>query len=434
MATAVTPPDGELRRQARAWAWWDWGSAAFNAVIVTFVFSVYLTDGVGEDLPGSVSASSWLAWSVAAGGLVVGVLAPVAGRRSDAAGRRKRSVVRLTFVVTALTAALFFVREDPDYLWFGLLLLGVASICFELSQVPYYAMLRQVSTPQTVGRTSAVGWAFGYLGGIVLLLVCYAGFVVGDGGLLGLPTEDGLNIRLIAVLAALWFLGFAIPLMLRVPELPATDAGIAPVGLRESYRRVFADVATLWATDRDTIRFLIASALYRDGLAAVFSFGAVIAVSVYGLSDDDVLLFGVAANVVAAGAAVWAGRVDDDRGPRVVIVTSIAAMLAMGGVLLLVDGPLWFWVFGLVLCLFVGPAQSSSRSFLLRLADDGAEGRLFGLYSMAGKAASFLSPLLFGLLAWIGGDDRWGILGIMVVLGAGLLLLLRVPPPRPREA
>lgn len=419
------------RRRVLAWSFWDWGSAAFNAVITTFVFSVYLVEGVGDDLPGSIKASSWLGWSLGAGAVLIAVIAPALGRQSDANGRRKRTLVLLTLSVVALTALLFFVKDDYHYLWFGLLVLSVGTVLFELASVPYFAMLRQVSSPQNVGRVSGLGWAFGYLGGIVLLLVCYFGFIVGDGdtrGLLGITTDEGLNIRVIALLSAAWFLVFAVPLFLAVPELPAEASPLkAESSILDAYRDLWADVRTMWAEDRDTLKFLIASAFYRDGLAGVFTFGAIIAVTVYDIDKADVLLFGVAANVIAAAGAFGAGRIDDRIGPRAVIVGSLVAMLLAGTILLFVSGPLMFWIFGLILCTFVGPAQSASRTYLTRITDVGSEGQNFGLYAMTGRAVSFLAPTLFGLFVLIGGDDRWGIIGIMAVLLLGLALLLRVP-------
>jgi UMF1 family MFS transporter len=419
------------RRQVFAWSLWDWGSAAFNAVIVSFVFSVYLTDSVGDDLPGRISASTWLGWSLGIGGLFIAILAPITGQRGDAAGRRRRSLGLLTLAVVTCTALMFLVKDDYHYLWLGLVLIALGSVLFELAQVPYFAMIRQVSTPDTIGRVSGVGWAFGYLGGIVLLLLCYYGFVSGEGdtrGFLDVSTEDGLNIRLITVLAAVWFLVFALPVLFVVPELPP---GVSPTsssaGILESYRILFADVRALWRSDRSTVVYLMASALYRDGLAGIFTFGAVLAVSVYGIGEDDVLIFGVAANVVAAAGALLAGRLDDSLGPRFVIVFSLVAMLVTSLVLLVVDGPAMFWTFGLVLTLFVGPAQSASRTFLARVTPVGKEGQHFGLYAMTGRAVSFLAPSLFGLFAFLTGSDRAGIIGIMLVLAAGLVVLLRVP-------
>ncbi|MET0449064.1 MAG: MFS transporter [Aeromicrobium sp.] len=420
--------DATRRWPVIAWSLWDWGSAAFNAVIVTFVFSVYLTDAVGDDLPGRVSASSWLGWSIGAASLVIALLAPVMGQRSDASGHRKRSLALLTISVVAVTSLMFFVEEDNSFLWLGLLLIAVGSVLFELAQVPYFAMLRQVSTPETVGRVSGLGWAFGYLGGIVLLVIVYVGLIAGDGGVLGVSTDNGLNIRWVAVIAAVWFLAFSLPVLFAVPELPKGASPVPFAGFVESYRVLFAEIGTMWREDRTTVWFLIASALYRDGLAGVFTFGAVIAVSVYGFTDDTVIPFGIAANVAAAGGALVAGRLDDTLGPRRVIMVSLVSMLGAGLVLLFVDGMAGFWVFGLVLCLFVGPAQSASRTYLVRLTPPGKEGQHFGLYAMTGRAASFLAPSLFGLFAFAFGDDRWGIIGIMLVILVGLVALMRVPP------
>jgi UMF1 family MFS transporter len=430
MSTADTG-DAVARRtrtgQVLAWSLWDWGSAAFNAVIVTFVFSVYLTDSVGEDLPGPVSASTWLGIAVAAGALVIAVLAPVLGQRSDAGGHRRRSLALLTVAVVVCMALLFFVKDDYHYLWLGLLLLSVGTVLFELAQVPYFAMLRQVSTPQTVGRVSGIGWGFGYLGGIVLLLVVFVALIK-DGGALGVSTDDGLNIRVVALVAAAWFLVFALPVLFLVPELPSTASSTPQVGFVESYRVLARDVRAMWRDDRETLKFLIASALFRDGLAGVFTFGAVIAVSVYGFTDETVIPFAIVANVAAAGGAILAGRLDDTVGPRRVIVFSLVAMMVVGGILVLLEGRTAFWIFGLLLCLFVGPAQSASRTYLTRLTPIGKEGQNFGLYAMTGRAASFLAPAFFALAVFLGGSDRWGILGILVVLAVGLVALLLVSP------
>ncbi|QJY48662.1 MFS transporter [Pseudonocardia broussonetiae] len=426
-APVGTPP--VARGQVLAWGLWDWGSAAYNAVILTFVFSVYLTDSVGADLPGPVSANSWLGYSIGASGLLIALMAPVIARRADAAGRRKRAVAVWTALTIATMAGLFLVEDDYTFLALGLVLLGLGSIFFELASVSYNAVLTQVSTPATVGRVSGFGWAMGYLGGIVLLLVVYVGFIAGGGGVLGIPTENGFHIRLVALVAAAWFLVFAIPMLLVVPEVPATRGAEARLGILASYRALFADLRALYRESPHTLYFLGASALYRDGLAAVFTFGAVLAVTVYGIADDDVLVFGVAANVVAAAGALAAGWVDDRVGPKAVIVGSLAGMLGVGVVLLVVSGPAMFWVFGLALCLFVGPAQSSSRTFLARLAPPGREGELFGLYATTGRAASFLAPTLVGLFTYLFASDRAGILGILLVLAIGLVALLPVRRP-----
>lgn len=411
-----------------SWGIWDWGSAAFNAVVLTFVYSVYLTDAVGDDLPGPISANTWFSWSLGLAGFFIAVLAPVTGQRADAGGRRKLSLGIWTGLTVLAMAGLFWVQNDYHYLWLGLVLLGLGSIFFEFASVSYNAMLHQVSTPANIGRVSAVGWSMGYFGGIVLLLVCYIGFIAPEVGWFGVTSDNGLNIRMVAVFAAVWFAIFAIPVLLKVPEnqgLPASKR----VGFFASYKVLFRDLKALYRTHPHTVYFLGASALFRDGLAGVFAFGAILAVTVYDINSADVLIFGVAANVSSAIGALVAGWFDDRVGPKAVIVFSLAGMLVSGGILLFVSGPTMFWIFGLILCLFVGPAQSSSRTFLARLAPIGKEGQLFGLYATTGRAVSFLAPTLFGLFIVLFGTDRAGMLGILLVLAAGLLCLLPVKPP-----
>ncbi|QDQ98482.1 MFS transporter [Tomitella fengzijianii] len=434
------------RRSVLAWSSWDAGAAAFNAVVFTFVFSVYLTDQVGEDSPGGISSSAWLGWGLGVAGFVLAVTAPIMGGRADARGRRKRSLAVLTLCTITLMVAMFFVRDSEPYFFLGLVLLASASVMAELANVPYYAMLRQVSTPETQGRVSGIGWSAGYVGGVVLLLLVYAGFITGDGdtrGLLGLPSADGMNIRLVVLFAAVWFVAFAVPLFVVVPEVPATETTPPGRGVRGrladvagAYRALFADLRGLWRTDRRTLGFLGASALFRDGLAGVFTFGAVLGVGVYGVSSSDVLMFGVAANVVAAVGAVAGGQCEERVGAKPVIVFSLAAMMVVGVGLLASSGPVAFWACGLVLCLFIGPAQASARSAMARLSPPGGEGQMFGLYATSGRAVSFLAPALFGLFSWLFGADRAGIVGLLIVIGAGLaaLLPLRLPGPGERAA
>lgn len=444
----ASPPDQAMRTDRGtvfSWGLWDWGSAALNAVLITFIFSVYLTDSVGQNIEGTVqvlgmtfagSPAQWYGWAMGAAGVCVAVLAPVMGQRSDIRGTRRRSVGVWTMTTVVLMAVLVFIRDDDAaYFWFGIAVLAIASVTFEFAEVNYFAMLKQISTRDNVGKVSGFGWSMGYVGGIVLLLVCYFGFVAGAGdnrGLLGIPAEGGLNIRLVAMFAAAWFFVFALPVLFRVPEI--TPTGERQLGFFASYRKLFRDLGELWRADRHAVYFLVSSAVFRDGLAGVFTFGAILAVSVYGLSPADVLLFGVAANVVSAIGAVLGGWLDDRTGPKPVILASLSLMIVAAAVLFFVEGPAMFWIFGLMLCVFVGPAQSASRSYLSRLAPAGRDGQMFGLYATTGRSVSWLTPLVFGWFVAQFGDDRAGIIGIGVVLLVGALLLLGVRKPTGPQA
>ncbi|MGX0119047.1 MFS transporter, UMF1 family [Corynebacterium otitidis] len=361
-----------------AWAFYDWGSAAFNAAIVTFVFSVYLTDTVGSELS-SPSAATWLSISVAISGLIIALTAPVMGQRADQPGRRSRQVAVWTALTVACMAAMALVGDDTAYFWLGLVLLAAGSIAFEFAEIGYFSMLPGIATPQTVGRVSGLGWGMGYVGGIVVLGIAFVGFLApaaepGRHGILNLPAEGGLNVRAFCLLAAAWFLLFALPLLVAARRRERRLAPNEPqrrLGVRASYAALFREIKALWRGDRRTALFFLAAAVYRDGLAGVFGFGAVLAATVYGLSPSEIILFGIAGNVAAAAGAFAAGVLDDRFGPKPVICASLALMVLDGLALFFVEGPAGFWALGLALCLLVGPAQSASRTFLVRVTPKG---------------------------------------------------------------
>ncbi|TKR23629.1 MFS transporter [Cellulomonas hominis] len=425
-----------------AWSLWDWGSAAFNAVITTFVFTRWLTSDAfvdpavvaqgGAALDAALARhSTWLGWGLTAAGVLIALLAPLTGTRADGSGRRRRNLALQTAITVTLCTAMALVRPEPGSLTanllLGIALLATANVTFELASVHYNALLPRVATPATLGRVSGLGWGAGYLGGIVLLLVLFVGFINPEVGWFGVTAEDGVNIRVAVLVSALWFGAFAIPVLVAVPDDPAGSAaaGRRP-GVAEAYRRIVADVRDLWRTSRGTVWFLLASAVYRDGLAGVFTFGAVIASGTFGFSASEVVVFAIAANVVAGVATLAAGALDDRVGPRVLIVVSLVGLVVAGVATFALAGAgtSAFWVCGLLLCVFVGPAQSASRSLLTRLAPPGRESQIFGLYATTGRAASFLAPFAFSTAVAVAGSQRWGILGIVLVIAIGLAALL----------
>lgn len=435
------------RRQVFSWALWDWGTQPFNTVITTFVFTVYLTSdlfltrdvaALGEGNPtydralADLSAGLGLAITIA--GLAVALLAPVLGQRSDASGRRKLWLGVNTGLLILLMGMMFFVEAQPPFFVFGLALVAIAGIFSEIATVSYNAMLVQVSTPKTVGRVSGLGWGFGYLGGIIVLLLVYVAFIAGDVHWFGIGEENGLAIRVVALTCALWTLVFTIPILVFVPEVEKSLVARERVSFFRSYGVLVRDVRSLFRESRATFWFLLASAVYRDGLAGVFTFGGVIASVTFGFAFDQVLVFGIAANLVAGVSTIVSGRFDDRFGPRAVILFALIGLVITGTAVFLAHdaGSTAFWIGGLLLCLFVGPAQAASRSFLARVTPAGREGEIFGLYATTGRAASFLSPALWTGFIAVFGAQYWGILGIVIVLAVGLALMLLVTSPRAR--
>jgi MFS transporter, UMF1 family len=428
----MSQPATPVRSRVVAWALWDCGSLGMNAIVATFVFSVYLTSSVGADVPGATSPASWLGRALAIAGATIAVLAPLVGVWVEAPHRRLVALRVLSALAVASTGAMFLIRDEPSYLWAGLVLLSATAACGDLAGVPYNAMLRQVSTPQTVGRISGVGAASGFTGSVLLLLLVYLGFLSGAGpvrGLLRVPVQDGLYVRAAMLLTAAWFAVLALPLLFVARRLPDSGEAPHPVSMLGGYRKLWTEVRAEWRRNRNLVYFLGASALFRDGLAAIFGFGAVVGVSVFGLSQGDVVVFGVAASVVAAIGALTGGFVDHRIGSKPVIVGSLVAIIVVSVTLMTLSGADAFWACGLLLAMFVGPSLSSSRALLLQLAKHGGEGFAFGLYTMTGRAVSFVAPWLFSVFVDAFGAVRAGLGGISLVLIAGLLgmLVVRVP-------
>jgi UMF1 family MFS transporter len=201
-------------------------------------------------------------------------------------------------------------------------------------------------------------------------------------------------------------------------------------GVLGGYRRLWRDLVGEWHRDRNLVFYLLAAAVFRDGLAGVTQFGGVLGVKAYGISPAVVPIFGVAFCVVAAVGAVIGGFLDDKFGSKPVIVGSLVSILAAGLAMMALSGPRAFWVTGLLLCAFIGPAQASARTLLLRLSSKGKEGVAFGLFTMTGRAVTFVAPLLYSIFVDQFHAERAGMAGLLLVVAVGLLGLLAVRTPR----
>jgi Permeases of the major facilitator superfamily len=175
----------------------------------------------------------------------------------------------------------------------------------------------------------------------------------------------------------------------------------------------------------------------------VFAFGAVIAAGTFGFTAGEVIIFGAAANIVAGLSTMVFGVLDDRIGPKRVILISLTALVILGTAIFVLHdgGATVFWICGMLMTMFVGPAQSASRTFLARLIPMGRAGEIFGLYATTGRVVSFLSPAAFGLAIGLGaavtGQENtqyWGILGIVLVLLAGLVVMIPVKERQDRIA
>ncbi len=412
-----------------SWCLFDWANSAFNTVIGTFVFSVYFARGIyGDETAG---ASAW-GWAISISGLVVAVLSPILGTVADHAGRRKPWIAIFVALTIIPTALLWYAAPDRSFALYALIVVGFASVAFELAGVFYNAMLPDIAPKPYLGRISGWAWGLGYAGGLACLGIALLGFTGLGGasvGLLGLPTENAENVRATAVLVAIWFALFSLPLFILTPDTPSSGLSIGT-----SIRRGLATLAETVRKVRSygqIVRFLIASALYRDGLTTLFAVGGLFAGEAFGMDFSQILMFAIGLNVTAGIGAAGFAWLDDGKGSKNTILVALVGLVAFGIPLLLVTDITVFIVLALGLGIFVGPAQAASRSLMARLSPPDMETEMFGLYAMAGKSAAFFGPGLFATIAALFESVRVGmsIVVIFWVVGGAVLLLVREPKP-----
>ena len=427
-----------VRSPVAAWALWDCGAAGLSAIVATFVFSVYLTGSVGAGMHGGTTAASWLGRAGAIAGLTIAVLAPAVGVWVESPHRRRVALSVLTGLAVVLTCAMFLIRDNPSYLWAGLVLLAGDGGLLRPGQRPVQRDAAPVVDAGDGRPDLRPGRGSGFprqrpAAGADLRRIHFRDAVTVR-GLLHVPVQDGLYVRTAMLLAAACFAVLALPLLFvahRLPEAgvvspPDEHAGWLSQAMGGDQRRSGGATAT-WSTS------WCASALFRDGLTAIFAFGAVLGVNVYGISQADVLVFGVAASVVAAVGAVLGGFVDHRSDPNRSSSGHWSRSSSWRSLLLALSGPLAFWVCGLLLCRVHRPgAVVVARPAAADGEPGQGRGRLRPVHhdrdarcrsSRRGCSPSSSTCSAPSAPAWV---------GISLVLIAGLLamLVVRVPPRR----
>ncbi len=416
MTTAAPRP--ATKSGLAAWCFYDWANSAFPTVIVTFVFAAYFTKGVASDeITGTAMWGQAMGWSA----LIVAVLSPFLGAVADRSGRRKPWLFAWTLICVIASASLWIVTPSPAMAVTALILVALANVGFEVGMVFYNAMLPDIVPPERIGRASGWGWGLGYVGGLVCLALVLVLFVQTEAPLFGLDKDMAEHVRIAGPFVAVWMAVFSLPLFFLTPDRTATGVSIPAAA-----RKGLADlVATFKAARRHAVvfRYLIARMIYTDGLNTLFAFGGIYAAGTFGMEFADLIVFGIGMNVTAgAGAAAFAW-LDDRWGPLRVIYISLIALTILGTAILVVSDITWFWVIGLSLGVFVGPAQAASRSLMARIAPPSIRTEMFGLYALSGKATAFLGPMLVGALTAAAGSQRVGMSAVLIFFVVGGVML-----------
>lgn len=413
------PASPTLRRARIAWCVYDWANSAFPTVIVTFVFAVYFVDGVAAD---KISGTTQWAYALSISGVAIALLSPVLGSIADSSGRRKPWLGFFSALTVICAGLLWFAAPDPSFVIYALVVFSLANISFEVAQVFYNAMLPTIVSNEKIGRLSGWGWGLGYAGGLSCLVLLLFAFIQAEPPPFGLDETTSEDVRIIGPVVALWFALFCLPLFLFVPDAPSRNVSLLQAG-RDGISTLIETIRKV-RNYRNIAWFLCARLFYVDGMNTMFAFGAIYASGTFGMSTDEVIMFAIAMNVAAGLGAASFGWIDDYLGSKQTIVVALVGLICFGIPLLLVETKMWFWVVGLPLGLFMGPAQAASRSLMARLAPAEVRTEMFGLFAFSGRATAYIGPFVLGLLTGIFDSQRIGMSTIVVFLGIGLLILL----------
>jgi MFS transporter, UMF1 family len=413
------PPPRVNTRTVWAWALYDFADSPFTTLVVTFVYATYFTQAIASD---PITGTALWSRAVTITALIVAIGSPVLGALADRGGFRKLFVLVSVLVCAAATAALYNVM--PGQVLAALVLVIIANVAFEFGTVFYNAFLPDVAPEGRVGTVSGLGWGLGYFGGLLALVVALVAFVQPEAPWFGFSKVGGENVRATNLLVAAWFVVFSVPLFLWVTE---DRSRVSPRGsvIRATATQLKHTLVELRRHEQ-TWRFLLARLVYNDALVTIFAFGGIYAAETFGFTLEEVLIFGIALNVAAGLGAFLMGFLDDKIGGKRTIVISLLGLIAATALAIVAPTKTWFWVAGLLIGIFVGPNQASSRSLMARFVPHELENEFFGFFAFSGKLTAFIGPLLLGVLTQISGSQRAGVAVVVAlfVIGLGLLLLV----------
>jgi MFS transporter, UMF1 family len=435
-----------------SWIFFDWAAQPYFTLITTFIFAPYFASFVA---PNPASGQALWGFATAAAGLTIALMSPVLGAIADASGRRKPWIAGFGALLVIGSCLMWIGKPgDPGIIPPLLLAYSVASVGVEFATVFNNAMMPTLVPPDRIGRLSGTGWATGYVGGI-LSLILVLGFLAANPEtgrtLFGLTPLFGLDPvthqgdRITGPLTGIWFIIFVLPMFLLTPDYPAR------LPLRAALRKGLTGLKQTLGelpNQKSIAAFLLANMIYTDGLVSLFAFGGIYAAGTFGWNTIQIGTFGIILAVAGTFGAWLGGKLDDSLGPRRVIFGSMLILLLAICAILTVDkdrilfvtvappvpgGGLFaapaeraYLVLGCLIGFAGGPLQAASRTLLIRLAPKDRIAQYFGLFALTGKVTSFVGPLLIGVITAITQSQKAGMATLVLFFVAGLALLARV--------
>ena len=306
-------------------ALYDFANSAFTTIVITFIFSTYFAK---EIAPNPVLGQSYWGWTIGITGIIVAIIGPLLGSFADKKNYTEFFIKIFTIICISLTCLLWFSKPSEKYLLYTLLIVGLANIFYELSLIFYNSILKKISETKNLGKSSGFSFALGYLGGIIVLIICITIFIDNDTLPFGLSKENSENVRATSIVVALWYLIFAIPFLFNLKEINNNK-----IQKTANNTKKFKEL--IWDKGLNNIgKFLLARMLYADGLNAIIVMGGIFAVGVFNLEIKDLLVLSVLMNITAFIGAIIGGYANDRFSSKNVIIFSLIGLILSSSIIL----------------------------------------------------------------------------------------------------
>tara|TARA_B100000686_G_C16717055_1_gene932688 strand:- start:417 stop:1643 length:1227 start_codon:yes stop_codon:yes gene_type:complete len=403
-------------RKILNYALYDFANSSFTTIIITFIFSNYFAQQIVKN---PILGQTYWGWAIGISGFAVALIGPFLGAFSDKRNLKVSFLRIFSIICIILTSTLWLAEPSKNYILFTLIVVGVANFFYELSQLFYNSLLKNISLKKNLGKSSGISFALGYIGGILVLLLSIKLFIDTENPILGLKKENSENIRAISFFVSLWFLVFSMPLLISAKTKLTKIKN--RINLFEQIKKL------IWKKGLNKIGyFFVARMLYADGLNAIIVMGGIFAVGVFQLSVKELLYLSILMNISAVIGATFGGYFNDFFGSKKIIVFSLLGIIISSILILFSFSKIYFFIFATINGLFIGPIQSASRVVIAKMLINENQSKGFGLFATSGKLTSFLGPILVSSLTFISGSQRIGFSASIFLLVIGLLLLLKI--------
>lgn len=416
------------KRTITGWAYFDWANSAYYLVISTAIFPIYFSAITLAEIPflgGTISNASLYSFSVSAAYILIAFLSPLLSGIADYTGRRMYFLRLFTIIGSAGCIGLFFFSSQST-LWIGTLAFMLGTIGAAGGLVFYDSYLPIIASEDQYDRVSAKGYAYGYFGSVLLLIVCL--MMIQKPEWFGIHNTT-LAPRISFVLVGLWWLGFS---QITFRRLPA-DAPVRPE--ENLLRKGWSELAHVWRLIRHDIhikRFLAAYFFYIAGVHTVIYLATLFADQVLGFESGELIMTILLLQLVAIPGALFFARVSKTKGNKFSLLVQLVLWIGICiGAYATTEKWQFFTVAGLV-GLVLGGIQSLSRSTYAKLLEGRKEDptSFFSFYDVLSKIAIVSGTFFFGLVNAITGNMRSSVLVLALFFFTGFILLTLVSKTR----